>query len=334
MAIGLHTDFRVFDEQFYGGMNEVLQQEANVFNAASKNAIRLVTRASRGHFDEEAFFDAITTLVTRRDIASSAAATDAPLTSDEWKRPKVNRKIGPVANTIDSLRKISSSPERFSFLLGQQAAQAKMEDWLNTLLICGTTTFQKNTTGGPSGLGTFIDKSGAAGNTLEYSFLVDGLSTFGDKASRIVAWVLHSKAVNDLLKESITIVTDRVAGATIFEGVAGSLGRPLIVTDSTELVNTDGITSGTDSFFTLGLTADGLVAIDSEDDQIVSDLITGLENLVMRFQGEFAYNVGVKGYTYTDSTVNATDAALGTAGNWTQQMANLKSTGGFIIEHA
>lgn len=335
MAIGTYTSFRVYNDEFYGGMNETLEQNATAFNGASQNAIRLVTQAHKGHFHEDAFFTSIGSgLVSRRDISSTSAATDTPLASDTFIGPKLNRKVGPVANTIDSLRKIEISPERFSFLLGQQVAQAKLEDYLNTLITAGVACFLKTTSGGPSGLGSFIDKSGSASNILQYDYLAEGLQTFGDQQSRVVAWVMHSVAFLALIKESISIATDRVAGAAIYSGTAGTMGRPVIVTDSDNLIKADGISAGVDSYYTLGLTSDALVAMDSEEDEMVSDVVTGTENLVLRIQGEHAFNVGVKGFSYTSTTANPTNTAVGTGSNWTLKVDSVKSTGGFIIEHA
>lgn len=334
MAIGKYSDFNIIQEQFYGGMNDVIARNTNAFNGASAGAIRLVGRGALGNFMEESYFSQISGLISRRDITSVASVTDLAFASDVMKYVKVNRKLGPIANTIDSLRKIGINSERMSFYVGQQAGQAKLVDWLDTLLLCGVTALAKTTSGGPSGLGSFLDKSASASNTMQYDYLIDGLKLFGDAGNDVAAWVMHSKAFYDLMKTNVDVATDRVAGATIYQGTAGTLGRPVVVTDSAKLVNTDGITSGIDSYYTLGLTRDGLVAFDSEEDQIVGDTVTGLENLVYRIQGEHAYNVQVKGLSYTNAGINPADAALGTGSNWTLKMTSVKSTGGFVIEHA
>ena len=70
--------------------------------------------------------------------------------------------------------------------------------------------------------------------------------------------------------------------------------------------------------------------VESEERQVVSDLITGLENLVMRVQGEYAFNVGVKGYKW-NTTANPADAALATGANWTKVATSDKSTAGVML---
>ena len=333
MAASDYTDFRIFNREFYGGMNEILQQNTNAFNAASNGSIRLVEAEMLGHFEEEAFFQSLGAgLVTRRDGVDLTDATPLGLTSDTFKRPKLLRKVGPIENTLDSLKKIGSNPRRFSFLLGQQVAKAKQVDWLNTLLTAGVTCFGKTTTGGPSGVGTFIDHA-SAGETLRIAYMIEAMAAMGD-AMNLVAWVGTSKAYYDLMGEQATNITDRLAGATIYEGSVGTMGLPFIVVDSPDLVNTDGITSGTDSYYTMGLTASALFAADSETSDMLSDIPLGKQNLTVIVQGEHAFNVGVKGYSYTDSTENPTDAAFATPGNWTLQVSDQKDSGGILIEHA
>lgn len=325
MAIGKYSDFKIYEEEFYGGMNDVIARNTAAFNGPSNNAIRLVRSNHAGNFLKEAYFTQISSLVARRDITSTAAATDAALASDEVISPKLARKFM-VANTLDSLKKIASSPEEFSFVVGEQVATAKMVDWLDTLLLCGVTAISKTAA-------SFADKTASGGSTLTYTYLIDGLTLMGDKSSRIVALAMHSKAYFDLMATNISTVIDRVAGATIYEGTVGTMGLPVVVTDSASLINTDGISSGTDSYYTVGLTENGLAAVESEETTVVSEIVTGLENLTFRAQGEHSFDVSVQGISYTDTGVNPADAALSTAGNWTLKRASVKSAAGFVIEH-
>jgi hypothetical protein len=325
MAIGVYTDFKVYNEEYYGGIYEALEQESELFNAASANTIQLIPRDSRGHFEKEGFFQLVSDAVVRRDISSTSSVDDKKLESEEFIRPKINRRIGPIANTLDSLRKIASNQAEFSFVLGQQVGKAKAVDYVNTAVLACTAALLSESR-------VQVDVTGTS--KLKYEPLVDALAKFGDKGWRLAAWVMHSRPFYDLMKENITqYKIDAVAGVTIYNGLVGSLNRPIIVVDSPSLVNTDGIESGTDSYYTLGLTTDALQVIESEGDEMVFDIVTGLANLVVRMQGEHAYNVGVRGYAYTHATVNPTDANLGSSANWANRMADVKSTAGVIIEH-
>ncbi|NIT55109.1 MAG: hypothetical protein GWN00_02320, partial [Aliifodinibius sp.] len=55
-------DFQIYHEQFYGGMYEELAQNVDIFNAASRNAIRLVTEDMIGDYNKESFFDRVSNL--------------------------------------------------------------------------------------------------------------------------------------------------------------------------------------------------------------------------------------------------------------------------------
>lgn len=323
---GIFSDFTIYEEEFYGGMNDVIARNTTAFNGASANAIRLVQQAHVGNFLKEAYFAQIANLVTRRDITSTAAVTDDELTSSEVISPKLNRRFQ-VANTLDSLKKIGSDPREFSFILGEQVGQAKMVDWLDTVLSCGVTAVGKTAA-------SFYNKGSNASNTMQYNYLIEAMKLMGDQSSRIKALAMHSKAYFDLMKTNITTVTDRVAGATIYEGTVGTLGLPVVVTDSASLINTDGVTSGTDSYYTMLLSENALSVLESETESVVGEFVTGNENLLYRVQGEHAYDASVMGISYTSSTANATDAALATAGNWTLKRASVKSAAGIVIEHA
>jgi hypothetical protein len=67
---------------------------------------------------------------------------------------------------------------------------------------------------------------------------------------------------------------------------------------------------------------------------MVNEWVTGYEQLVLRTQGEYAFNVGVKGFQWDTSTggVNPTDGNLGTAANWDQVAASVKDCAGAVLK--
>ena len=83
MAIGKYSDMVVYQAEFQSGMVEKVAQFLAAFNEASRGAIRLVPRALKGHYGKEAFFEDVSSLVSRRDITSVSAATDLALTQGE-----------------------------------------------------------------------------------------------------------------------------------------------------------------------------------------------------------------------------------------------------------
>lgn len=321
MAAGVSTtNWKVYEEQFWGGMTEVAEQNANAFNAASGGCIRLVNARKRGNYEQEAFLKKVSSLITRRDITSIAAAADTGLVTDELVRVKINRKIGPVGETIDAWKKIGQDPQTMSFLLGQQIAPDIQLDYLNSALRAVRAAITAVTT---------LNFDGSA-TVLTFASLVAGLALLGDASTRIACWVMHGKAFHDLFADGITnYKIDSVGGFSIVTGEARSLGRPIIVTDSPALVTV----GSPNQYHTLGLVADAVTVTESEERTLVSEIVTGLENLVMRLQGEYAFNVGVKGsqWDIAAGAANPTDAALGTSTNWDTVSTDIKANAGIRI---
>jgi hypothetical protein len=112
------------------------------------------------------------------------------------------------------------------------------------------------------------------------------------------------------------------------------LGRPVVVTDSASLVKTDGGGTGINSYYTLGIREGGIDCKMSEDTIVYSEIVTGkAAGLVLRVQGEYAYNLRCLGYSMTtDGNVNPTAAEIADASNWTQQFASHKWTLGARVE--
>jgi len=328
MATGKASDFKIYNEQFFGGMTEQLTQFSNAMNAASNNALRVIPQMLKGDYEYESFFQNITNSVTRRDTTSVATATDLALTQDELVSVKLNRKIGPVANTIDSFRKIQEAAgpngqESLSFLLGGQIAKAIEVDYLNTMLTALT--------------GALLSKSDLVhqnvGSNLSTAGLVHGLSKMGDNADKIVAWVMHSKAYYDLVRGQIAANIDGVSNFNVQTGTAVTLNRPVIITDSSSLIYHPGGSDDSDEYLTLGLVQNAAVVKESEERDLVSEVVTGNENLIVRLQGEYAFNLGLKGFKWDvqNGAANPNSTALGTGSNWDSVMASVKNLAGVVI---
>jgi len=323
MATGKASDFKIYEDQMRGGVVETLTQASNYFNAAG-GAIRLSTQSRRGQYAQESFFTNIANLVTRRDVTSVSAATDLALAMAEIISVKCKRKVGPIGQTLDAFKQVqmtAGTDQALSFLIGTQIAKAMEVDMLNNGLRAGVNAL-KNTAD--------VYYDGSAG-TMTASKLVSGLAKFGDSASNISAFVMHSKAYFDLVQNQIVPANngEGAASATVYGGSPATLGRPVIVTDSASLLVDD----SPDLYYTLALTANGIVVENSEEETMYSELVTGLENLVVRLQGEFAYNLGVKGYKWDmgNGGANPTDAAIATAGYWDQAVTSYKDVAGVCI---
>ena len=322
MAAGTKTDFEIFEEQFFGGMTETLQQNADAFNEASRGALAVITRLHRGDYIEESIIKGLAgTLVSRRDITSVSSAADIPLEQVLDRGVKLNRKIGPVAQALDAWKKIGSDPEMMSFVVGEQAGPEIAVEMLNTLVSIMVTSI--------GGVAALVNDYSATG-TATHLQLVKTLAKFGDAAGKVVAWVMHSKPYYDLVGQAITDNVWNVGGLAIMEGSTATLGRPVVITDSSSL-----LVSGTpDVYLTLGLVEGAGVAMESEERELVSETVTGLENLVGRIQGEYVYTANSKGFQWdaTSGGINPTAGALATASNWDQWALDNKQLPGVLLK--
>jgi hypothetical protein len=309
-AIGKYTDMVIYQEEFQTGQVEAVTQFLGVFNESSRGAIRLVPNALKGHYSKSAFFKDIADLVSRRDISSVADATILPMTQDEVIGVKINRKIGPVSQTLDAIKKAGLSEADASRAFGQLAGTRKMKDMLNTALIALETAISAVTANN-------LDITGETTKTASTAALNRTLAKFGDASQDIVCWLMHSKphfdVVGALIAQNVTGLTDVV---TIQGAIPAMMGRPGIVTDSPALTDANG--SLTDTYNTLGLVAGACIVEESEAETFYTDIISGKENLARLFQAEYAYNITIKGHKWDTANggINPANAALGTTTNW------------------
>lgn len=324
MAIGKASDFKVYQDQLQAGIVETLVQNSTAFNEASGGAIRLSTNSLRGDYAYEGFFLNTAGLVARRDTTSTADIDDLALTQEEFISVKLNRRIGPVAQTRDAFKKIMAgrTEQEMSFILGQQAAKAMQVEMLNSALR-GTRAALNNQAN--------VKHTISSNGSLDTAGLVSGLAKLGDAADRIVTWVMHSKPYYDLVQSQITANIDGVSNFNVASASPVTLNRPVLVTDSEALRNE--VSTGVYDYYILGLVGGATGVENSEEEDLVVEDVTGKENLIVRYQGEYAFNLGVKGFRWnTGSGANPNDTALGTGSNWVSAVTSYKDFAGVIIQ--
>lgn len=325
MAIGKASDFKVYNEQLFGGLWEGLSQNADGFNAASAGTIRLIPRDRLGDYSYSSFFKSISSVVARRDTTSVSAATDLAMTQDESISVKISRRFGPVAQTIDAWKKVGRDPQEMSFRLGAMMAEEMALDMINTALLAGEAAIE--------GQSTFnYDATGETTKTMTHTHMVNGFKTMGDKAASLRTVVMHSKPGFDLQIQGIADNVFEVGGTIINTNFVPMFNKNVVTIDAPALTDANG--SLIDTYNTLALVNDAIVVEESENPPTVAfDLVTGLDNLIYRFQAEYAYNITVKGVKWdvTNGGANPTDAALGTTTNWDLAVTSFKNGAGIRV---
>ena len=136
------------------------------------------------------------------------------------------------------------------------------------------------------------------------------------------------KGIGKLLRKGAGIATGgaNVGYGSIYEGTAGTLGKPVYVTDSVGLDMDTGVA-------VLGLTMDAVKVTESENREFISEMVSGGENIKYRIQAEGSFMLNVKGYSYK-GTANPTVAALGTSTNWELKATDVKASAGVLLNVA
>jgi hypothetical protein len=319
MAAGTKQDFKIYNDQYYGGYFEVQQQNVDAFNAASNGAITMVTQAMLGDFEQESFIKQLTGTAQRRDVTSVAAVADNKLQMGEYVAVKLNRRHGPIAQTADAFKKINQDPEVMSLIIGQSAAADEAAEELNTAIAAVDAALA-----GVAAVNHDIDTPITAGE------LATARGYFGDAFSRLRLWVMHSAVFHSLVGDQLAVNLDSVAGTIIYGGSIGTLGLPTLVTDSPSLKIADGGGAGIDEYVTLGLVEDAVALTESEDRELIFEKLSGFENIMYRYQAEFAYSLRIKGMAWDMSAggANPSAAAVATSANWLNQTNDVKNLPG------
>lgn len=326
MATGKASDFKIYNDQFFGGLVEQAVQDTAALGSIG---IAVRSRQIRGDYDYRSFLKKITS-VSRRDTTSVAAATGIALSMDENISVKLARKIGPLEQTLDAWRKAAlpfasaeagdNGAQAFSRYMGAAIAKEVAVEMLDTGLIAAWKALEQ---------GSYNKYTIAANGTMTTAALVSGLALMGDAASRIKGWVMHSKVYWDLVQQQIAANILQVSGGVVQTAQPVTLNRPVYVTDSASLL----VAGAPNLYRTIGLVEDGIVIENSESQEMAFTLVTGLENLVHRMQGEYAYNLSLLGFKWdvANGGANPAAAAVSTATNWDQTATSFKDLAGVSI---
>lgn len=311
-------DLTVFDKQVYTAVTELLDQEINLFNAASGGAITLTpSNDNRGDFTMVASFKSIGNLVRRRDVYNGASTVAAArLTQLQNNSVKVASGTPPVEFEQAQYAWIQQNPELAALTIGKQLAKATLTDMLNVAV-----------SGAAAAISGQSDLTYDAPGTLTFGDLVMGAGRFGDRQGDLAAWVMHSKSMTDLYANAVSNA-ERLFVYGSVQVLRDPFGRLLIMTDSDALV--DGVGN---KYLTLGLVAGGVMVQQNGDFRANMQSSNGKENIQDSYQAEWSYNLGVLGFSWnvTNGGKAPNNAAIGTPASWDQTATSNKDTAGVLI---
>lgn len=328
---------KVFSQYAKASMTEVLTQQTELFNGATRGAIVLSVKPQDGDFSDMSFWKRMEGLIRRRNAYGSGAVTAIDLEQLQDTSVKVAAGTPPVNIPPSRMKWILKEPREQAVVYGQQLAIEMLADMLNVSIAAARAALVQE--------GSNVYDGTAA--KLSWLALNSGQSKFGDRASRIAAWVTHSKPVFDLWEGNLTNANNLFTFGTV-NVIADPWGRPVIMTDSPDLVNPTGIDDGdgssadgdaggavaVPSYFTLGLVPGAVSVMDNGDFEQNIETTNGDENIQRTIQSEWSFNVGVKGFAWdkTNGGKSPSTAALGTGTNWDKYASSTKDLAGVVVE--
>ena len=322
MAIGKASDFVVRNELFETLFVETLAQNVDILNQDGNGVIQLVTNEREGDYDKTRFFDRPSGGVSRRDTTdTSTSLTPSALTQDEVIGVKLNRKY---QQTRDAFKKIGGTPEDLTLILAPNMAEEAMKGMVNDAVAALVAALRNNS-------GVVYDYAATGANaTIDHTALIRGRALFGDAFGRIRGWGMNGAAFHKLVEAQLSVASGNVGDFAVYEGQAGTLGLPAFVSDAPAFA-----TSGTPGeYHIFGLVPNAAVLTVSEAPYMATDETILKENILYAFQGEYAFNLELKGYQWDTSNggTNPAAAALATGSNWDKVVANDKDTAGIVID--
>lgn len=316
------SDLAVFSEHLYTTSTEVLRQQIDLFNGASRGVIGLSAGAMSGDYAEKAFFGKISGLVKRRNAYGTGAQTNKKLVHILDNMVKIAAGSVPVELDPGQFKWIQMNPELAAAAMGQQLAVDTMADMLNTAILAGRVALGAQAD-------VVYDATADAVKTMNARALNKGAYKFGDRSSDIIAWVCHSAPMGDFYDGAIANSESLFSYGTI-NVATDPFGRVFIVTDAPGLVTT----GAPNVYYNLGLTAGAIHVEQNNDFTDNFETSNGDENITRTYQSEWSFNLGIKGFAWdkTNGGKSPNDAALALATNWDKVVTDTKDLAGVVVK--
>lgn len=249
--------------------------------------------------------------IESRDVNSTGKVNGKKIGAGEAVSVKAPWKYGPYETTEEAFKRRGRTVDEFSEVIGVDVADATLEGYVKYGLKALT-----------AAIGANADMVVTADiETDGKKTLTRGLRKYGDKFNRVVLFVMHSATYFDIVDEAIASKIYEEAGVVVYGGQPGTLGKPVLVTDTMDVAAI------------LGLVAGAVTVTESQAPGFRSYDINDQENLAVGYRAEGTVNVELLGYSWdTAKGENPDLTAIGTAGNWKKHFTSNKSTAGVLIK--
>ena len=316
----------VFNRWVYSTVNELVAQQINLFNEATRGAIILRNDSNTGDFSDQSFWKIMGGIVRRRDAYGSGAVSPIDLQMLVDTMVKVAGGTPPINIPPVMFAWIDKNPEEGAAQIAKQLAPAMMQDMLNTA-VAALSGAMRNVAAINS------DVSGGSGGAELFSpaNVVLGKAKLGDRSAAIVCWVVHSKAMHDYYGNAVQNVAHLYRYDTI-NVITDPFGAVFVMSDIPALF----IAGTPNDYISLGLVPGAAMIMRNNDFIQNIETKNGNENILRTYQAEWSYNLGVKGFSWDKSNggKSPNNAALSLGTNWDQTVTSIKDLPGVVVRTA
>ena len=309
------TNFSVFSEYMYNSATETIAQQVELFNTASRNTITLRSGSSDGDYSYDTMFAQVANMVSNRNAYGTGTFSPVALEQLQTASVKIGGRTELMEFSPSDFDWINQDPEQAGTAFGEQVAKGLLQYMLNSALAA--------TSAALSGVAA-LDYDGTAA-VASLNSLQSAAGLFGDRASAVAAWIMHSKSKTDIIGAAITNANDLFEFGTV-RITTDAEGRPLIVTDSPALIDIDAGGAGIHHYHQLGLVTGAIMLQDNQNYRLHENSDVTAENTKYFMKAEFDFNLGIKGFTWDTVTgvKSPSDAQLATQTNWDQTATEVK----------
>lgn len=313
----------VFNKWVYTTINELVAQQIELFNSATRGALILRNANNTGDFNDSTFWQFLNGAVRRRNAYGSGAvsAINMQMLVDSMVRvaagtPPVN--IPPVM-----FQWINMDPQAGAIQFAKQLAPQIMQDMLNTAVAALSAALRN-----VAAVNTDVSAGSGGAELFTPSNVNTALGKFGDRRDAVVCWVVHSKPMTDYFGNAITNANELYRYETVAV-TADPFGKVFVMSDIPALV----VAGSPTDYINLGLVP-GAALVERNDDYFQNmETTNGDENILRTIQAEWSYNLGIKGFTWdkTAGGKSPTTSALATGTNWDQTATSIKDLAGVVL---
>jgi hypothetical protein len=312
------VNMRVYNDEIAGLAIELLAQNIQLFNAASGGAIVLDSKAWRGNYTKESFFQSLASAQRRVDrIAANGAQAATVLSQGDVVGVKVAGGFGPVLFEPSQMTWLQQSPAEAIAAIAEGFADAMLADQVNTAVGAAVAAIEN--------VPALVNDVSATGG-LTQNVLNGSHAKFGDMSQMLITDVMTGATYHKLIDQALTNATQlfQSGNVTILE----ILGKRIVVSDIPRLY----VAGTPNKAKVLSLTAGGIVVDNTSDIITNMDTVNGKQRIETTWQADYTFGLRLKGFAW-DVAAGGTspdDTKLFTGTNWDKAVSFDKHLAGTL----